>query len=696
MAAPNAQIVRISPDQERAILMYANKAHTLLLNQFSLRTNLEMIDRYYMREKDFDEKHIQARLASRAGAGDKIEDITVPIVMPQVEAALGYMVNVFLTGYPIFGVTADPATEDAALQMETIIAENAITAGWARQLMMFFRDGLKYNLHAVECEWQQKTVATVETDAVSTTGSKVKSTLWTGNVIKRMDLYNTFFDPRVSPAEIAEEGEYAGYISMMSRVRMKKYINDLFGKISVDTALRAFQSSPSNTDMGSSMGTPFSYFQPVINPYPIMSRQNQQTFDWMAWAEASMPKGKNTIRYTNVYEVMKLYARIIPADFGFRVPEENTPQVWKFIIVNGTVVLYGEKQGNAHNYIPMFFGQPLEDGLDFQTKSFASNVSDMQDIASAMWNGYIKSKRRLVGDRVLYDPMRVREKDINSTNPAAKIPVRPSAYGKTVAESVYQFPFRDEQTRSLIEGAEMVTKYADLINGQNPAQRGQFVKGNKTKHEYEDIMGHGNTTNQSMAIMSEAQVFTPLKETVKLNILQYQEEATLYNRDKNQQVQVDPVELRKAAIHFKVSDGITPADKEMSTDEFQTALQTVAQVPAIGSAYNIGPMFTYLMKIRGADLRPFEKSPVQQQYEQQLQAWQQAAAMAAQKGTAFNTPMPQVPPELQAQQQQQQSGRPQPVQSQPVPPSQTGRAEESTQGANGRPPIPATGRNGAR
>jgi hypothetical protein len=40
-----------------------------------------------------------------------------------------------------------------------------------------------------------------------------------------------------------------------------------------------------------------------------------------------------------------------------------------------------------------------------------------------------------------------------------------------------------------LTGADMVVKFANLINRQNPSQQGQFVKGNKTKKEYDDIDG---------------------------------------------------------------------------------------------------------------------------------------------------------------------------------------------------------------
>jgi hypothetical protein len=275
----------------------------------------------------------------------------------------------------------------------------------------------------------------------------------------------------------------------------------------------------------------------------------------------------------------------------------------------------------------------------------------MQEVASAMWNSYIASKRRLIGDRVLYDPSRIREKDINSSNPAAKIPVRPSAYGRPIQEAVYQFPFRDEQTESLVQGSAAVISFANQINGQNPAQQGQFVKGNKTKHEYDDIMGHGNVSNQMMAMSFESQIFTPMKEVIKLNILQYQPDAVIYNPAAGKSVTISPVDLRKTAVHFKVSDGLTPADKLTGEDMMQTVLQQFATSPQIAAGFNLPPMLTYMLKTQGLDLTPFAKTQEQMMFESQQQAWQQAAEMAAKNKTPFNVPQPQPSPQLKKQMQ---------------------------------------------
>lgn len=633
---------RFDEKREQAIIQYGIMAQQNLYQQFQFRSMLQQVDRAYQREVDQTEEQYKARLANRRGDPTKFQDMVVPLVMSQVEASVSYFVNVFASGYPVFGVAGGPEVEDAAIMMETIVGENSTTARWIPNLIMFFRDCLKYNIGALEVEWKTKKMSVAVTDVSQANNTATQEVLWHGNSIRRMDMYNTFFDPRVPPTEIHERGEFAGYNELITRVQLIQLMEDLGVPEAGDLRADVFKTQYPGGQISSNASTPYNYYVPLINPMPFMDTFNRWGTNWMAWAGLEGSGGKPLINSgNNMYCHTRMYARLIPAAFDMDVPGKNLPQVWVLDIINGQKIIRAQRLTNNHNLIPMVFAQPNEDGLWLQTKSFATNVMDYQSLASAMWNGFIASKRRLIGDRALYDPSRINKDDINSINPAAKIPVRPSAYGKPVAEAVYQFPYRDEQTNSFLQGSDAVIRLANLTNNINPAQQGQFVKGNKTLHEYEDVMGHSNAGNAKMALCIEHQCFVPLKHMLLLNMLQYQNETILYNPAQQSMIEIKPAEIRRVAVQFKVSDGVLPTDKLMSTDEFGMFFQLLGAAPGVAQEYNLGPMISYLMKLRSTDLTTFQKSQEQIQYEQQLSAWQNMAMMAIQKGVAFNTPMPQ-------------------------------------------------------
>jgi hypothetical protein len=107
---------------------------------------------------------------------------------------------------------------------------------------------------------------------------------------------------------------------------------------------------------------------------------------------------------------------------------------------------------------------------------------------------------------------------------------------------------------------------------------------------------------------------TPVKEIIKSNTLQYQPAGTLLNRDQRAEVAVDPVELRKSILEFKMTDGNLPADKLMNTEMLTVFMQTAQAIPTLTSEYDILGMFLYFAKLRGAYwLEDFKRNPQQQQ-----------------------------------------------------------------------------------
>ena len=621
----------IPEKSQEGLIQFHRQCYSLLNQQWNTREQMRLIDLAYMREQDWTIPNQRARLANRYGDATKFQNVTVPIVMPQVESAVTYQASVFLTGVPLFGWVAAPENEDIALQYQAIVEENSIRGGWVQQLMKFFRDGFKYNLCAVEVDWKRIVTPAIETDVTFVGGKegRPKEVIWEGNTLETWDMYNTFWDSRYKPTDVYKDGEFAGTTKLMSRIHLKKFINELPDKM-VGNIQKAFESGMGA--QGSSSGGIESYYMPQINPNALINKDPKRTIDWMAWAQVTNVQPK--IAYKNLYEVTTLYARIMPSDFSIRVPSPNTPQVWKFIIVNHQVLIYAERCTNAHGFIPVLFGQPNEDGLAYQTKSLAQNAEPFQQIGSALVNSAMAARRRAISDRGIYNPMMIAEHHINNDSPTAKIPLRPAAYGKEISAAYFPIPYRDDQSGVAFQELGQISQMANMVNGQNQAKQGQFVKGNKTLREYESVMANANGRDQTTAMLLEAQVFTPMKEMIKINTMQYQAGISIFSPSQKRMVQIDPVALRKGFATYTITDGLTPTDKIISGDDLTVAIQTMGSSPQIGAGYNLSSAFSYLMKTRNVDLKPFEKTPQQLAYEQGLAQWQGMAAQVAELAKA--------------------------------------------------------------
>jgi hypothetical protein len=647
-----------SNDTQKAILAFTRQGQLLQNQQWSVRSKLETIDRSYLREVDLTAEQWKAKYANRyKGDPTKFQNVIMPVVMPQVEQAVTYQQSVFLSGQPIFGVVSCPGYEDEAMMMDSLMGEHQLRFGWVDQLLQVMRDGFKYNLGAAEVSWDRRVTYALETDITNANGAKQTQVIYEGNRIKRMDMYNTFWDTRCNVEDVAEWGEFFGYDEIMSRIKLKQFIQGLPSRINVK---EAFESGASSTIAYGNSDSP-GFYLPFLNPESIIDLRTVATTDWMAWAGITGLNGN--INYKNMYQVTTVYGRIMPSDFGMSgLPAQNTPQIWKFIIVNNQVVVYAERMTNAHNLLPIIFYQPAKDGLGYQGKSFAQNIMPFQEIVTALVNSNIASRRRALSDRVLYDPSRISAAAINNDSPTAKIPVRPSAYQDDLSKAVYAFPFRDDQFQITTSEMQGFLQFANQVSGLNPARQGQFVKGNKTRFEYADVMSNANGRDQTVALSTEASFFTPIKEILKTNILQYQGGVSVFNPEKQQLVNVDPILLRRAVLVFKVSDGLLPSEKLIDSDSLALAFQTLASNPTLSAGYNVTQMFSYLMSTRGAKLQPFEKSQEQIAYEQALISWQQAVqAAGAQIAEALKGQDPKVAQQVIAQIQKSLPPQPKPA-----------------------------------
>ena len=619
--ATNTPIPNLSPKAQEGIIHFYRSCASITSSVWNIREQMLAVDKLYMREMDRTMEDAKAKMANAAGDPTKFQNIVVPVVMPSVEAAVTYQTSVFLTGVPLFGVSSTAEHADAALQMESIIDDQSIRGGWARELQLLFRDGFKYNFAAAEVDWTRKKIFSPETDFnFSPDQAKPVETYWEGNTLKRLDPYNVVFDARYKPTEMSARGEFVGYTELISHVELRQLMYELSYRMNTK---QAYESA------SGSLGTtfPYNYYIPQLNPSALLDQQAFAAINWLSWA--GLEERKTNINFKNTYFKTTFYARIVPADFGITSTAAHVPQIWKFIIINNQVLIYAERQTNAHNLIPILFAQPLEDGLGYQTKSLARNSEPFQSVASALVNSSIQARRRSIADRGLYDPSRVDSKHINNESASAKIPVKPAAYGKPLSEAYYAIPYRDEQSAQAMQDMQAMIRLNEQVTGQNQAQQGQFVKGNKTLFEYQDIMSNASGRSQAISILLETQFFTPLKEILKLNVLQYQQSTAVFNREVEEVIPIDPVALRQATLAFKVSDGLVPASKQMNTEAFQSAVQTIAAVPQLAGAYNLGPMFSYLFKSQRADVAQFEKSPEEVQYEQALAKWQQAVQLLA-------------------------------------------------------------------
>lgn len=529
------------------------------------------------------------------------DNVIAPIVVSQVDSMVAYLADIFLSGTPLFPVVSSPNKRMAAEQLETLLDDHAQLGGYVRQLLLMLRDGVKYNLSAIEVDWTSIEQFTVLTDYLSDEGRKLDKNPKSYNKIKRLDPYNIVMDMNVPIGDIATDGDYAGYIEIISKTKLKRLINKLAKEEKALNKVSAFKALDKN--VGANMSNYREH--PTVSKYITPNRTAGNGVNWSTYLgvdTSGIPRQASNLYDGSSYEKFTLYARIMPFDLGIKAPAQNTPQIWKFTIINGTTVIEATRIISAFDTLPILFGQPMEDGLGYQTQSIAEGSIPFQDAANTLYNIRFAAARRSVSDRALYNADLINPSDVNNKAPAAKIPVRIKALSNMGIESAYkQIPFDMRGTESTLTDAAQIVAFSQTLSGINGPQQGQFQKGNKSVTEWNDTIGGSDNRMRLPAMMYECQVFSPLKQIMALNIFQYGQNALVVSQKTGEVMDINIDELRKEVLSFRMADGYSPKSKLASSDMLMNGMNLIMNSPMLQQAYGamLPNLFAHLMQLGG-------------------------------------------------------------------------------------------------
>jgi hypothetical protein len=638
-------IPQLGKKAQTNICQYVKDAYTLWDSQ-SRRPYMAHIDRQYARRLDHTSESLKAQVAAFNADPTKFRNMIYPIIMPQVEAAVAYQAEVYCAGVPLFPVVTPPQHAEAGGMLETVLNAQAERGAWGTEFTKSFRDAFKYNLCGTVADWEIQMVPLAGIPAKGEDNSR--KVAWQGNVIKRLDMYNTFFDVRVAPHEVASKGEFAGYIELMPRTQLRMLIASLSSSL------------PQNVQpaVTSSRGGNFGkkYHVPNLGTTIARGAAVTQQIDWMSHfnLRALDGRGNDLGAVGEIFEVVTAYIRICPVDFGFTPAAATLPQVFKCIIVNWEHLIHFSPVTTELGDLPVYLSHAYEDGLGNATGSLAENIEDIQQLASAFLNSAIAARRRSVGDRAIFNSSLIDPRDLEGDSPVAKIRMKANAMaaGMKPSDAYFPIPFNDNISGTAMQDATMIERMGYGVGGQNPAKQGQFQKGNRSRAEFNSVMDFSTSRDRMCALHFESRLFTPVKRRLKYNVVQNQGPEYLFSRSSQKLVKVEPAQLQAAVMEFKVGDGLTPAAKLADADTLQVALQTLQAVPQLQQEYPMGEVFASILRAGGMDISEYRYTEEQRAYNQQLAAWQQQATLAAEKGVAFDVPMPQQAQPAQAQQPQ--------------------------------------------
>jgi len=602
-------ITRLSEKSQKSLVDYVRYALQGYQGRTDLFNKQVAIDIAYAR--------YQAECQTESGVDDSraanfpcgsLDTMVAPIVVAQVDSLVAYLADIYCSGYPMFPVASGPKDKAEAATLQSIIDTHAILGGYPRQFLKFFRNCVKYNIGALEVDWAPiERYSVVENYAKPLDPAAVTKATEHYSRITCVDAYNTILDPRVEePADVPVHGEFAGHLSLYGRIRLIRYLQYLASTEFGYNTTQALHTAIGGTvnPLQDARGTYYRQ-RPQISSL-IQARQFSALydFDWGAWMNAKPERGGRSMR--GMYEICTLYARIIPEEHFIYNQNKDIPCIYKLQVVNNDKLICAQRIISAYDILPIYVGQPFEDGFAEQTQSTAEMQIGYQDLVSKLINIRIASARRAVNDRAVYDPKMIDPDDVNNPHPPAKLPLKPNSRlgGKGLEEAYRSIPYDDKGTIGVIQDAQIVIGMSGQQTGLNKPQQGEFQKGNKSVQEWNDTMAGSDNRLRLQPMSLEYQVMCPLKDQLKLHIYQYGPTGIFQDLKKNEPIEVSEAEisaLRKKVLYFKVADGYLPVSKIAATNAIANGLVMIGNSPVLQAVYGpkLAPMFAHLMQLQG-------------------------------------------------------------------------------------------------
>lgn len=588
----------------------------------SLTSRAATVLRYLEKSSDRHIDSAKGRMVNQMGDKTKIGNTEVAVLKIQRETACAYLGGTFLSGYPLFAATSTRDKEAVAEMLTGLTGRDQDQFNWTASLMQCHEDVLTYPVCGISVEWSK-----IKTNAIgSGVGADGKSvgvsqiTAYEGNSLKRLDPNNLIFDTSVPPHEVHMRGTFSGYVERMSYVGMREFYNSLDTLYTIKINREAIFKVNSTGGIGNTGALIRNlYKRPQVHQTRIQgtSATASGEMDWGSfWGGANAAQAASTNLVTGHFEIVHMYVRIPLKDYGYKTADDGV-HVCKCIWING-LLAYFEPLLNSHGMFGIVLGQ-FQSG-DVNTTTFCEYLLDLQDLSTSLLQGALASMRRAVGDRALYDPRRISSADINNPNPVSKIAVQMNTYNANFDNAYRQIPYNDNISAEMTSMMQLVDRLADRTTGQNQATQGNFVKGNKTREEFDTIMSNAQARMQLGALFLEQHFYSAIKQIIRANYLLYAQPEDITIQGAEKTVTVDPAQLRKEAPAYKMASGLMPIAKLAATDVLVTASQQMSLNPLLSMEYDTGAMMISALKQMGLQgLDQYKRSPEEQQRMAMLQ-----------------------------------------------------------------------------
>lgn len=559
----------------------------------------------------------------------------LPLTFIHMDDMMTYFAQTFAPNRGMFYQMAKPEQSSVAATLVSLFNYHATHSGYYRQLLLAMWSVLKYNMGGLALEWVQESGPRLTTSEGQTVVEQV--TVFTGNRVQGLDMYNTMWDSSVSPADLHKDGEWVATARRRSHYWLKSRV--LKGVFANCTDI--LEAGEADDSAFCKAVSKYYVHPPTESKLSKMLEKGCGTSaggtDWMSilGSGESLDEGQ--------YEVVTMHIRLNPNDFGLidgdaeARAQRNGYEIWRVSLLNGERIIAADHINNVHQHLPVYFGILNEDTMGADSKSPAETIQPLADFASFMMNTHVKAVRKNLYGTTYYDPSVVDMSLIPDGEVAARIPVKAQGYGKDVRAAVHN----EAKTLDTQQTLQDMQGVMALINQFFPTQAApsQIAGIDRAISSQVAAVQQGvNRRQHKGARLLDDTLMRPLRVGMYYNVVQYQEDGQEVPDYYGSPTKVDLSQLRDTNLSTVIGMGLMAIDRQSTMDLVQKIIFTLIQNPEASRQIEIMGMLDYWVQLMDVDmnLAQFKKSP-------EVLAQEQAAmagATAEPEGvTPMNNPM---------------------------------------------------------
>lgn len=505
-----------------------------------------------------DEEDKQRDLDNKMGKGVKAVDEKLPLAWAQLDECMTYMATVLAPDEGIYTAMAPVEQQAVAKGFSALMNQHAEKFNHYAALLRMIFDALKYNEGAVLPMWREmrgNRVKRTASGAVTITND----TVYMGNELRPVDMYNLIYDASVPLAKVHCDGEYFAVFDMI-------------------TAFRALKSEADGEIWNADRFIMDNWRRHYYREKPVIGSQVRElsgVTDWyqILGTHGGMAEGDGS---TVAIERGQIYMWLKPKEWG--LSDSADYEIWRFTTMHRRYVVNAVRLSNAHGMLPLCATRPINDGFNWQTRSFGDLLTPMNRFASFEINVHQRAVRKeLVGGVTIYNPEIIPllgQADADMAG--SKIPTNSTAQDINIRNHVVQLNDSPD-TSNIANNLEMADGIMQKIL---PTDQARQVAGleRATQYQAAAMVQSSHRRNLMYAKFINGDAMVPCRHIQMMNIFQFQQRVRIIDPQTGRLTEIDPTEFSDLELEFQVADGLRGIDKTAlilhSRDTLNSLLQS--------------------------------------------------------------------------------------------------------------------------